>query len=286
MALQPDTSPDQQGAKKEQTQLPSNMAQASTNTPKTKLSTPQVVFLTMVFAAIIVLWSITFRLIDNDFSSSRISAAKSASALALTYEAQVVRAIREIGQSLNVVKRSYELNNGQAMLAMVEDWGLLLPDFLFVTSITDADGNITSSTRGFEKANIADQSYFYEQLEFDHLAVSQPWQDPYNKAWKLTFSRRITTPSGAFAGIALTSVDASYFVSGYEEAQLGRHGVLGILGTDGVFRTRRSGETIVSGERADYAQLVPDSDEIEDQEVRLLNNSWDQVRRYTVATEL
>jgi len=286
MTAQADTSPDQQGTEKKESQFPGNTVQPGANTPNTKPSIIQVTFFTMVIAAITVLWTITFRLIDNDFANSRINAAKSVSALALTFEAQVVRAIREIDQSLNVVKRSYEINNGQATLNMVEDWGLLLPDFLFVTSITDADGNIISSTRGFEKDNIADQSYFIEQLEFDHLAVSQPWQDPYNKVQKLTFSRRISTPSGAFAGIALTSVDASYFVSGYEEAQLGRHGVLGILGNDGVFRSKRSGKTIVSGERADYAQLVPDSDEAEYLGVRLLNNSWDQIRRYTVATEL
>ncbi len=259
---------------------------ARQESPHSKQSYVQIAFFMVVIAALAVLWTVTFRLIDNEVASARKNAANAVSTLILTYEAQVVRAIREIDQSLNVVKRGYELTPGQAILALAEDSGLLLPDFLFLTNVTDANGNITSSTRSFEKANIADQSYFQEQLEFDHLAVSSPWQDPYNKAWKLTFSRRINTPSGTFAGIVFTSVDASYFVSGYEVAQFGQHGVLGILGTDGVFRTRRSGETITSGELADYALLVPDSDEVEDQEVRLLTNSWDQVKRYTLATKL
>ncbi len=271
---------------KEEPPLPSDTKQVTASTKQTKFGVVHSVFFTIVIASIIVLWTITFRLIDNDFASSRLTAARSVGALALTYEAQVVRAIREIDQSLNVVKRSYEMGNEKKVLELVNEWGLLLPDFLFVTGTTDADGNVNNSTRAFNKTTIADQSYFLEQQEFDHLAVSQPWQDPYTKVWKLTFSRRISTPSGAFAGIAFTSVDASYFVSGYEVAQLGQHGVLGILGTDGVFRTRRSGETIISGERADYSLLVPDSDELEDQQVQLLNNSWDQVRRYTVATKL
>jgi len=259
---------------------------ASKESPHAKHGYVQVTFFIMAIAALAVLWSVTFRLIDNEVASARVNAINAVSTLGLTYEAQVVRAIREIDQSLNILKRGYEIGSNKATLTLVEDWGLLLPDFLFVTSITDTNGNITSSTRGFEKTNIADQSYFQEQLEFDHLAVSSPWQAPYNKAWKLTFSRRINTPSGAFAGIAFTSVDASYFVSGYEVSQLGQHGALGILGTDGIFRTRRSGETIISGELADYAHLVPDSDEVEDQGVRLLTNSWDQVKRYTIATKL
>ena len=286
MTAQAETSTDQQGPQKKESQLPSKTTATNPNTPKGKFGTLPAVFLAMVFAAIVVLWVITLRLVDNDFSSARANAARSVSALALTYEAQVVRAIREIDQSLKVVKRGYELGSDRATLAMIEDWGLLLPDFLFITSIADANGNIIGSSRAFEETNIAEQGYFVEQREFDHLAVSQPWQDPYNKTWKLTFSRRISTPSGAFAGIALTSVDASYFVSGYEVAQLGQHGVLGILGTDGVFLTRRSDERIVSGEHADYAQLVPDAEELENPEVQLLKNSWDQVRRYTVATEL
>jgi len=286
MTAQVETSTDQQGPSNKEPQLPSKTTPANPYTPKIKLGTLPAVFFTLVITLIVALWVITLRLIDNDFSSARANAARSVSALALTYEAQVVRAVREIDQSLKVVKRGYEIGSNKATLAIVEDWDLLLPDFLFVTSITDADGNIISSSRAFEKTNIAAQSYFLEQREFDHLAVSQPWQEPYNETWKLTFSRRINTPSGAFAGIALASVDANYFVSGYEVAQLGQHGVLGILGTDGVFRTRRSGENIVSGEQADYAQLVSDADELDSPEVQLLTNSWDQVKRYTVATEL
>ena len=236
--------------------------------------------------ALIILWVTTFNIITSNHQRARESAITSATALVHTYEAQVVRALREIDHALNVVKRSYELRGDNSMLPLLNDWGLLLPDFLFVTSISDADGNVINSTRAFEKHNIADQSYFRQQLEFDQLASSQPWQDPYTKVWKLTFSHRIDTSTGTFAGIVFTSVEASYFVSGYEEVQLGQMGVLGILGTDGVFRVLRSGEQIASGERANYSQLVPDNEELEELEVKLQHNSWDQVKRYTVASQL
>ncbi len=252
----------------------------------TKLSVVQGIFLAMVSVILIALWLTTLQLIENDFANARVNASHSTDALAHTYEAQVVRAVREIDQSLNVLKRGYEFNTGEEMLALVDDWGLLLTDFLFVTSIADAKGHITSSTRAIEDTNIANQDYFRAQVEGDQLAISQAWLNPASKTWKLTFSRRINSPSGAFAGIAFTSVDASYFVSGYEDAQMGRRGVLGLIGTDGVFRVRRSGDKIVTGEKADYRQLIPDTAEMEEQEVRLYNNSWDQVKRYTLATQL
>jgi hypothetical protein len=73
----------------------------------------------------------------------------------------------------------------------------------------------------------------------------------------------------------LLAVEASYFASGYDASQLGKHGMLGLLGTDGVFRARRTG----------YATAVPGADQ-EDPTVSLSDNRWDGVRRYTGAQQL
>jgi diguanylate cyclase (GGDEF)-like protein len=64
---------------------------------------------------------------------------------------------------------------------------------------------------------------------------------------------------------------------------LGEHGVLGLLGTDGVFRVRRSGDTVVSGDAIDYASVVADA---EDADVGVTRSRWDGVRRWTTAREL
>jgi diguanylate cyclase (GGDEF)-like protein len=59
--------------------------------------------------------------------------------------------------------------------------------------------------------------------------------------------------------------------------------VLGILGTDGIFRARRSGDKIAYGETADYAaSLMPADATAAD----VLVNSWDAVPRYTAVREL
>jgi diguanylate cyclase (GGDEF)-like protein len=279
----------QRKGKEDRTQDDNDVSSPEEQNHRQNLIDPLLFYPTALIATLIILWVITFDLIAANHQRARESAITSATALVHTYEAQVVRALREIDHALNVAKRAYELNDDNSMLPIINDWGLLLPGFLFVTSISDANGNVINSTRPFEKHNIAEQSYFQQQFEFDQLATSQPWQDPYTKTWNLTFSRRINDSTGGFAGIAYTSVEASYFVSGYEESQLGKEGVLGIIGTDGMFRVRRSGEQIVSGEQADYNQLIPDNEDLEDLEeldVKLQNNSWDQVKRYTVASQL
>jgi hypothetical protein len=53
--------------------------------------------------------------------------------------------------------------------------------------------------------------------------------------------------TGAFDGVVIVAIGADYFVSGYEATKLGEHGVLGFLGADGVFRVRRTGDSLFSG---------------------------------------
>jgi len=80
-------------------------------------------------------------------------------------------------------------------------------------------------------------------------------------------------------------VHAGFFVSGYETDVVGESGVLGLVGTDGVFRVRRTGNHISAGGRLDYDGFVPEgADPGAVATVRL--NPWDGVRRYTVARKL
>jgi diguanylate cyclase (GGDEF)-like protein len=97
----------------------------------------------------------------------------------------------------------------------------------------------------------------------------------------------LNTPGGAFGGIVIVSVDAAFFVSGYESGKLGTQGLLALVGTDGVFRVRRCGDTLFSGDRIDYAALVPrESEEEGDTPVATAASPWDGVRRYTAARQL
>ena len=83
----------------------------------------------------------------------------------------------------------------------------------------------------------------------------------------------------------MVSVDAAYFVSGYEDANLGEHGVLGLIGSDGIFLVRRSGETVTANDRSHYGlPVMHAADEVES-EATPQTNAWDGVRRYTSAHE-
>jgi diguanylate cyclase (GGDEF)-like protein/PAS domain S-box-containing protein len=248
-----------------------------------RLAEPYVFFPLIAVVLLAVIWGATADMIRVERALAERSAISSTQELADTYEAQVVRAMREIDQTLRLVKFTWERSGGRVDIAQLREKGLLLPELLFSMRIADAAGNVVATTRSGPHS-IADATYFHRAAEVDSIVVGVPRLDPADHEWKIDFSRRLKWPDGSFGGVVAISVGASYFVSGYEPERLGRHGVLGILGADGVFRARRTGDDVKIGELADYNDVVP-ADGTEAAPA-LAWNPWDSVERYTVARPL
>jgi diguanylate cyclase (GGDEF)-like protein len=240
-----------------------------------------------VFAVLVlgVTWATTLHLIHVERAGAGRAAAASSRELVETYEAQVVRALREIDQTLKVVKYAFERSGERGILSHLKARALLPPDLLFVVSITDPRGIVVASTRPSGMTTVVDPASFQAQRQSDSLSVDRPRPHPGSPGWQLQFSRGLNASDGAFAGVVVVAVDADYFVSGYETSKLGQHGVLGILGTDGVFRARRTGDVVSSGDAVDYASTVSGADQ-DEPTTSVTVNSWDGVRRYTSARPL
>jgi diguanylate cyclase (GGDEF)-like protein len=249
-----------------------------------KVAEPALLFPVIAVALLALIWTATAEFIRLKQADTEHAAAVLSRELLGTYEAQVVRALREIDQTLNLIKYWHESDRGNRALAELKDRGLLPPDLLFVVSIADRHGAIVDSTRAPQESNVAHQDYFRTQLEREAFFIGQPRRGPTGRS-TLQFSRRMNAAGGAFDGIAIVSVDASYFVSGYDPARLGRQGVLGIIGTDGIIRVRRTGDAEFSGEAINYAGVIPGSDAVES-DGTISAGSWDGVRRWTSAREL
>jgi diguanylate cyclase (GGDEF)-like protein len=245
---------------------------------------PQILFPLIAGFLLTAIWGTTLGVLRVRHVDAEHTAAISSRELLGTYEAQVVRALREIDQTLNLVKFWPDRQAGHRTLAELKEKGLLPPDLIFTVGIADKNGTIVESTRPLGKQNIAGQDTFRMQREKDAFLIGQLPRDAMGDA-KLEFSRRLNDLNGAFDGVVIVAVDADYFVSGYEPAKLGEHGVLGLLGLDGVFRVRRSGDAVLSGDSIDYAATVAGTG-AEDTDAPVRISSWDGVRRWTSAREL
>jgi len=245
--------------------------------------------LTFIAAVLLaVIWMSTFTLVKIERTAAERTAALTTRELLGTYEAQVVRALREIDQALRLVKYSYQLHGERDPLLELKNRGLLPADLLFTVSIADPNGNIIASTRRPTINSVANEDYFnaLKQADNDALSIGRPSSGPTGDR-KLYFSRRLNAADGKFSGIVIISVDAAYFVSGYEPSKLGSQGFLGLLGVDGAFKVRRTGDSMFSGDSVDYAAVVPEAQQDDDETpVPISASSWDGVRRFTGARRL
>ncbi len=247
-----------------------------------RIAEPYVLFPIVAAILLAVVWGSTLSVIKVEYGTADRAASQSTLELAETYEAQVVRVLREIDQSLKFIKFAYESGNGRIDLADLKSKGLLPPDLVFTVAIANARGDIVASSRAPDMTSVAGQEFFTE-LRNEPVSVSRPLPTRVAGEWKLHFNRRLDRADGSFAGAAIVSVSATYFVSGYETRKLGESGVLAILGRDGIFRVRRTGDSLYFGGVTSYRTAMPV--DVDDSPAVTLNR-WDHVRRYTSAREL
>lgn len=249
-----------------------------------RFSDPIVLFPTIAVLLLGVIWTATAELVRVKYADAQRAALLSTRELLGTYEAQVVRALREIDQSLNLIKYWHERAGGRRTLVELKERGLLLPDLLFTVSLTDRLGTIIDSTASTPQAGVAEADYFRAQLDGEGFFVGRPPPGAADET-NLHFSRRLNAADGSFDGVVIVTVGAGYFVSGYEDAKFGKHGVLAIVGTDGIVRVRRSGDAQFAGDALDYGGAISQV-AAADSGATESANSWDGVKRWTGAREL
>lgn len=230
---------------------------------------------------LLTVWGTTAYVIKLDSDAAEQSAKFASHELLETYEAQAIRSLYEIDQALKFVKYTYELKHEADVLEELKDKALLPQEMHFVITIADGAGNVLASTHARDSRNIYDEEQFSTLRHDDMLYISKPRRA--GNEWKLYFSRRLIT-KGEFAGVVTATVDAAYFVRGYEKSRLGNQGLLGLLGKDGIFRAARIGDNFFVGEAIDYEEMV--DKEGHDAKSFLATSPWDDVERYTAAHEL
>jgi diguanylate cyclase (GGDEF)-like protein/PAS domain S-box-containing protein len=237
----------------------------------------------LVFLA--VLWAATLHFITTERTRAAQVSAVLSQEMADTYEAQVVRALHDIDQTLKFIQYVYAQKGQAAVLEELKIRALLLPDRLFTISINDRQGSVVASTRQGGSADPTAPAFFSGPAHNDRIWVSPPQPDPITGEPLLKFSRSMPAADGVFADVITVSVAAAYFVSNYEASKMGEQGAIGLLGTDGVFRSLRVGEVISSGETVDYQDAVGAVDESGNPSPQA-RVAWDGVRRFTSARKL
>jgi len=215
-------------------------------------------------------WLATQNDLEIERKAMERSTVDSIQELAETYEAQIIRNLDIIDQSLKTIKFAYEHPSIAPSLRDLEEKELLPPSMIFTAAVTDRHGKIVSSTRDTGQKTVAGTEAFSSLRSGDagQLVVGHA-----GKEGLIQFSRRINGPDGRFAGAVMLLVEPGYFTSGYERSRLGERGVFALVDSQGGFLARRSGEEVTHGGTASGINFGHG-------ETRLAVNPWDGEERF------
>ena len=200
----------------------------------------------LVFGALVVLLICAAVLwqLDNQRSAILDEARKHTSNLARAFEEHIRRTVKEVDQTLLILKRGYETDPKRFALWEWPAKELLLQDLSVQIAMADRDGNIAGTTEGPARvtASVRNEDYFIYQASrtTDSLFFGKPVAGRGAGHWSIPLSRRLNAPDGSFAGVLIVSLDPYYLARFYETVDLGPGGTVMLVGRDGIVRARVS----------------------------------------------
>ncbi|MCK1361500.1 sensor domain-containing diguanylate cyclase [Bradyrhizobium sp. 199] len=113
--------------------------------------------------------------------------------------------------------------------------------------IYDASGRWLATTErlDFSKLNNSDREYFRRHRDSPEpgTLIGPPVKSRAGGQWIITASRRVNDADGGFAGVALLTIDVSYFVKFYERFDIGPNGSASLLNNSGIMLARSRDES-------------------------------------------
>lgn len=113
--------------------------------------------------------------------------------------------------------------------------------------VYDASGRWLATTErlDFSKLNNSDREYFRRHRDSPDpgTLIGPPIKSRAGGQWIITASRRINDSDGGFAGVALLTIDVSYFVKFYERFDIGPNGSASLLNNSGIMLARSRDES-------------------------------------------
>ncbi|WP_170146048.1 ATP-binding protein [Rhodoplanes elegans] len=200
---------------------------------------------------IAVIWAGAFYGIHEERRAAEQEARQTTANLARAFEEHIVRSIRAADQTLLFVRELYARDPAGFDVRPWASVSEAANGFTFQVSIVDRTGRFLMSNldpEGRSRVDLSDRAHVRVHLagREDVLFISEPVFGRVSNKWTINLSRRISAPDGSLRGVAVVSMDPAYLSRFYDSIDLGRKGVISLVGTDGVIRIRvGSGEPVI-----------------------------------------
>jgi diguanylate cyclase (GGDEF)-like protein/PAS domain S-box-containing protein len=226
-------------------------------------------------------WGGVAALLHHELAGAVNHAERENANLALAFEEHSLSTIRSVNQVLQFVALQYKEHEPIDLRALAGP-GRVRHDLLITILITGPAGEVIASSGAGPAANLSDRDFFVHHRDHDNsqLLVSGPVEGRISGRTVIPMSRRIELPDGGFGGVVVAGVDPAYFEEFYRKLELGRDGMVQLVGLDGAIRARRTGMLKVAGRDLRGSTLLKQQ-ALADSGNYLTRGRLDGVRRYT-----
>lgn len=231
---------------------------------------------------IAVLWVVVVLQQDSEREAVIAATANQNTNLAVAYEEHVVRTLKGLDGALLFIRHEYQRLGRKLDIKRYIADGVIDGRLFSILSVVDERGNVVLSSREIDPVNYVDREFFRtHQLRQnqDTFHISAPVLGRVSNTWQVPVSRRIIKPDGSFGGVIVLSVDPEYLARFYQKVNIGEHGMVMLIGTDGIVRARRVGKTLSFGDDLSDSSLIQEQAKKEVGEFLSLGGT-DGVQRY------
>ena len=187
------------------------------------------------------IWGACYLQVRHDRDQAAKTAEISAANLAKTFEEHVLSTSRQIDSTLLILRTNY-LQHPADFLEQLAIFKSALPHDLIIKAVVlDARGMLVFSEPPLATPlDLSDREYFrfLRTSAKDVLFISKPVTGRITGKWYLLYARKILRRDGTFGGTVVISVAPEFFSSFFRTVDLGRDGVVTLVGTDRVIRAR------------------------------------------------
>jgi signal transduction histidine kinase/CheY-like chemotaxis protein/HPt (histidine-containing phosphotransfer) domain-containing protein len=192
--------------------------------------------------AILFIWVGEFYYSHSELLQTQTAALQNANNLSRAFEEHLIRSIRGVDQTLLYARDVYARDPNHFNMSLWTKNSQFLNGITFQVALIGKDGlmigsNIPGAKPGLD---LSDREHFkvHAQRSTDELFISKPVLGRVSKKWSIQFTRRITMQDGSFGGVVVVSVSPDYLSKFYKSIDVGQHGAISLIGTDGIVRAR------------------------------------------------
>ena len=181
--------------------------------------------------------------------------------LSRAFAEHITSILRSFDQTSRAMVSEYERAPESFDAATAIEKHAVLRDATLQVGVIGADGYLITSNlpvASNRRVYLGDREHFKVHVARDtgEIFISKPVIGRVSGRWSIQLTRRINNRDGSFGGFMLISLDPEYLSKFYESIDIGRNGVVTVVGLDGIVRARATGrgETAI-GQSLKQAEL-------------------------------